>query len=63
LKKFWPVRMPEADNRRTGIHEFAAASVHAIRDHLEHSALRVHITGESYRGVKARRLASNTKDG
>jgi IstB-like ATP binding protein len=26
----------------------------AIRDRLEHSALTIHITGESYRGVKAK---------
>jgi len=35
----------------------------AIRDRLEHSALEIHITGESYRGVKARKLASKKKDG
>jgi hypothetical protein len=34
----------------------------AIRDRLEHSALAIHITGESYRGVKARKLASKRKD-
>ena len=34
----------------------------AIRDRLEHSALQIHITGESYRGVKARKLASRKKD-
>ena len=34
----------------------------AIRDRLEHSALESHITGESYRGVKARKLASRKKD-
>lgn len=34
----------------------------AIRDRLEHSALKIHITGESYRGVKARKLASKKKD-
>jgi DNA replication protein DnaC len=34
----------------------------AIRDRLEHSALTIHITGESYRGVKARKLASKKKD-
>jgi DNA replication protein DnaC len=34
----------------------------AIRDRLEHSALAIHITGESYRGVKARKLASKKKD-
>jgi DNA replication protein DnaC len=34
----------------------------AIRDRLEHSALTLHITGESYRGVKARKLASKRKD-
>lgn len=33
----------------------------AIRDRLEHSALTLHITGESYRGVKARKLASKRK--
>lgn len=33
----------------------------AIRDRLEHSALKIHITGESYRGVKARKLASGKK--
>ena len=35
----------------------------AIRDRLEHSALTIHITGESYRGVKARKLANKKKDG
>lgn len=35
----------------------------AIRDRLEHSALTLHITGESYRGVKARKLANKKKDG
>ena len=34
----------------------------AIRDRLEHSALKIHITGESYRGVKAKKLASKRKD-
>ena len=34
----------------------------AIRDRLEHSALAIHITGESYRGVKARKLANKKKD-
>lgn len=34
----------------------------AIRDRLEHGALTIHITGESYRGVKARKLASRKKD-
>jgi hypothetical protein len=34
----------------------------AIRDRLEHSALAIHISGESYRGVKARKLASKRKD-
>jgi DNA replication protein DnaC len=34
----------------------------AIRDRLEHSALTLHITGESYRGVKARKLAGKKKD-
>jgi len=34
----------------------------AIRDRLEHSALTLHITGESYRGVKARKLAMGKKD-
>ncbi len=34
----------------------------AIRDRLEHSALVLNITGESYRGVKARKLASKRKD-
>jgi hypothetical protein len=29
----------------------------AIRDRLQHSALIINITGESYRGVKARKLA------
>jgi DNA replication protein DnaC len=35
----------------------------AIRDRLEHSALAIQITGESYRGVKARKLANKKKDG
>ena len=34
----------------------------AIRDRLEHAALLIQITGESYRGVKARKLASKKKD-
>ena len=34
----------------------------AIRDRLKHSALTLHITGESYRGVKARKLAGKKKD-
>jgi DNA replication protein DnaC len=34
----------------------------AIRDRLEHSALTLHIKGESYRGVKARKLASRKQD-
>lgn len=34
----------------------------AIRDRLEHSALKIHITGESYRGVRARKLASKKKE-
>src|SRR5690606_32799644 len=34
----------------------------AIRDRLEHAALTIRITGESYRGVKARKLATKKKD-
>ena len=34
----------------------------AIRDRLEHAALTLHITGESYRGVKARKLAKRKQD-
>ncbi len=34
----------------------------AIRDRLEHSALKLHITGESYRGVKAKKLAQKRKE-
>ena len=34
----------------------------AIRDRLEHAALTIRITGESYRGVKARKLAAKKKD-
>jgi len=34
----------------------------AIRDRLEHAALTIHITGESYRGVKARKLATRKQD-
>jgi len=34
----------------------------AIRDRLEHSALTINITGPTYRGVKARKLASRKKD-
>jgi DNA replication protein DnaC len=30
----------------------------AIRDRLEHAALTLHITGESYRGINARKLAA-----
>ena len=33
-----------------------------IRDRLEHAALTINITGESYRGVKARKLAAKKKD-
>ena len=33
----------------------------AIRDRLEHSALTINITGPTYRGVKARKLASKKK--
>ncbi len=33
----------------------------AIRDRLEHSALTVNITGDTYRGVKARKLASKKR--
>lgn len=34
----------------------------AIRDPVEHAALTVTITGESYRGVKARKLAAKKED-
>jgi DNA replication protein DnaC len=34
----------------------------AIFDRLKHSALTIEVTGESYRGVKARKLASRKKD-
>lgn len=34
----------------------------AIRDRLEHAALTIRITGESYRSVKARKLATKKKD-
>jgi DNA replication protein DnaC len=34
----------------------------AIRDRLQHTALTLTITGESYRGVKARKLAARNKD-
>ncbi len=34
----------------------------AIRDRLQHAALVLTITGESYRGVKARKLAAQRKD-
>lgn len=34
----------------------------AIFDRLQHSALTIEVTGESYRGVKARTLASRKKD-
>jgi hypothetical protein len=37
-------------------------TVDAIRDRLEHSALTITITGPTYRGVKARKLASKKKD-
>jgi len=33
----------------------------AIRDRLQHAALVITITGESYRGVKARKLAARSK--
>jgi hypothetical protein len=35
----------------------------AILDRLQHSALTIEATGDSYRGVKARKLASRKKDG
>ena len=34
----------------------------AIRDRLEHSALQIRITGDSYRGVRAKKLASKKQD-
>ena len=34
----------------------------AIHDRLQHSALTIEVTGESYRGVKAKKLASRKKD-
>jgi len=34
----------------------------AIHDRLQHAALVITITGESYRGVKARKLAAHNKD-
>jgi DNA replication protein DnaC len=34
----------------------------AIYDRLHHSALTIDVTGESYRGVKAKKLASRNKD-
>jgi hypothetical protein len=34
----------------------------AIRDRLQHAAVQIHITGESYRGVLARKLASKKKE-
>lgn len=34
----------------------------AIRDRLQHAALTLTITGESYRGVRARKLAGSHKD-
>jgi DNA replication protein DnaC len=34
----------------------------AIRDGLHRSALAIHITGESCRGVKVRKLASKKRD-
>lgn len=34
----------------------------AIRDRLTHAALTINITGESYRGVKARKLATRKQD-
>lgn len=34
----------------------------AIFDRLQHSALTIEVTGESYRGVKARKLASRKKE-
>jgi len=34
----------------------------AIRDRLQHAALTLTITGESYRGVKARKLAGSRKE-
>jgi DNA replication protein DnaC len=34
----------------------------AIFDRLQHSALTIEVTGESYRGVKARKLASRKQD-
>ena len=34
----------------------------ALRDRLQHTALTLTITGESYRGVKARKLAGSRQD-
>ena len=34
----------------------------AIRNRLDHAALKINITGESYRGVKARKPASKRQD-
>jgi len=34
----------------------------AIHDRLAHAALVLNITGESYSGIKARKLASKKKD-
>ena len=34
----------------------------AIRDRLQHAALTLTLTGESYRGVRARKLAGSRKE-
>jgi hypothetical protein len=46
---------------RAGVHGDPVIA-DAIRDRLEHAALTVNITGESYHGVKARKLAVKNKD-
>jgi len=38
------------------------STVFATQLPLDHAALKINITGESYRGVKARKLASKRKD-
>lgn len=38
------------------------AIIDAIRDRLEQAALTINISGEGYRGVKARKLAAKKKD-
>jgi hypothetical protein len=49
-------------NRKDALVWIEIAVLVAIRDRLQHTALILTITGESYRGVKARKLAGSRPD-